>query len=514
MTGRSVATTSPDLAPIPEAPRPKDVPLPAGTRLRRDTGTMVLDDGRAMVGGSPVRLLRFRRRAVDVVRSWLGGAPVSGRRSEQLLARRLVSLGLFHARPPGTTMSTDDVTVVVPVRDRPDELRRLLATLHGVRTVVVDDGSRDAAAIGAVARAQGSTLVTLARNRGPAAARNAGLAHAGTALVAFVDSDCTPSAGWLAPLLDHFDDPLVGAAAPRIVAGGPRSGSWLAGYEHARATLDRGDREGLVRPRTRVPFVPTAALVVRRELAGSACFDESLRSGEDVDFVWRLVESGWTVRYDPSSTVAHPPREGIGPWLRQRAAYGASAAPLARRYPENLAPASMSVTNATILALAASRRPLLACAGGGAATALAARQLAGAVDRPGRLAARLVFRGTVGGSVPAVSGLARAWGPGLVVALASTRMRRFAGAVLVLPAVYDWARTRPRIGPARYLPTHVVDDVAYGAGVWAGCLRERTVRPLIPRLTLWSARAGAGTRAGARRDPPAPDLVTDPVGRP
>lgn len=454
-----------------------------------------------MVGGNPVRLLRFRRRAVDVVRRWVGGSPVSDRRDEQMLARRLVWLGLFHSSPPGTTMSVDDVTVVVPVRDRPDELRRLLASLDGVRTVVVDDGSRDPVAVGATARAYGSTLVTLPRNLGPAAARDAGLAHARSALVAFVDSDCAPSAGWLPPLLDHFDDTLVGAAAPRIVAGGPRAGNWIATYEHARASLDRGDREGLVRPRTRLPFVPTAALVVRRELAGTGCFDESLRSGEDVDFVWRLIESGWTVRYDPSSTVAHLPRESIGPWLRQRAGYGASAAPLARRYPGNLAPASVSVTDAMILALAASRRPLLASAAGGVATALAAQRLAGAVEHPGRLATRLVTRGTIRASVPAVRGLARAWGPGLLAALAFPKLRKGAGAMLVMPALFDWALTRPRIDPARYVAAHVVDDVAYGAGVWAGCVRERTARPLIPVLTLRSARSDGPAPSADQRGP-------------
>ena len=30
--------------------------------------------------------------------------------------------------------------------------------------------------------------------------------------------------------------------------------------------------------------------------------------------------------------------------------------------------------------------------------------------------------------------------------------------------------------------TSVADDVAYGLGVWTGCLRERTLGPLLPTL--------------------------------
>jgi hypothetical protein len=34
--------------------------------------------------------------------------------------------------------------------------------------------------------------------------------------------------------------------------------------------------------------------------------------------------------------------------------------------------------------------------------------------------------------------------------------------------------------------------VAYGAGVWAGCVRERTLAPVVPRIAwrsrVWSAR--------------------------
>jgi mycofactocin system glycosyltransferase len=483
------------------APPAGNVPLPAGTRLQRDADTMVLDGGRTLVGGTPLRLVRLRDRASDVVGPWLAGSPVSDARGDRLLARRLVWLGLFHARPPGTGLTAKDVTVVIPVRDRPEQLRVLLRSLNGLTTIVVDDGSRDAAAVRAAARNAEATLVTLPRNLGPAAARNAGLARACSALVAFVDTDCLPLPGWLDPLLEHFDDELVAAAAPRILPGSPPERNWTVALELARPSLDRGDRAGIVRPMTRIPFVPTAALVVRRDCVGHCCFDEELRVGEDVDFVWRLDRAGWLVQYDPTSTVAHLPREGPGAWLAQRTRYGTSAGPLARRHPDNLAPASVSASTAAVLGLVALRRPYSAALVAGGSAALTARRLTGATCSPTRLAARLFVRGTLTSSTSVVAGLARAWGPVLVIGFALPPTRRIAAAALLAPALAEWARARPRPGldPVRFVLAHVADTLAYGTGVWIGCARAKTVRPLLPSVAR--RRVPSRTRRGPAAQP-------------
>ncbi len=168
-------------------------------------------------------------------------------------------------------------------------------------------------------------------NGGPAAARNTGLAAADTPLVAFLDSDCVPGPGWLDALLPHFADPAVGAVAPRIVPDEPGR-TWLARYEGASSTLDMGARESIVRPGSRVPYVPGAALVVRRAAAGTG-FTETMRVGEDVDFVWRLAASGWRVRYEPAATMPHQHRVRLRQWFARRKDYGTSAAILEQRHP-------------------------------------------------------------------------------------------------------------------------------------------------------------------------------------
>ena len=165
------------------------------------------------------------------------------------------------ARPPGLALA--DVTVVIPARDRPAYLDRCLAALgRSYPVIVVDDGSRQAAEIAGLCRRHGATLIRRPASGGPGPARNDGLAQVTTSLVAFLDSDCETGPEWITSLAAHFADPLVAAVAPRIrpVTGGGPAGRYL----EARAPLDMGAQEGRVLPLTRLSYVPTAALLVRR----------------------------------------------------------------------------------------------------------------------------------------------------------------------------------------------------------------------------------------------------------
>src|SRR5215467_11708486 len=237
-------TMTPAREPDPGAPGealPCRSPVPAGMRLRPDPGLVILAGGSVLAGGSPLRLLRLAPRGAALARGWWDGAPVPARPAAQALARRLVDAGLAHPDPAGGPPGPGpgDVTVVIPVRDRPAELAGCLAGLDGMRVIVVDDGSADHAAVAAAAAAAGARCLRRDRSGGTGAARNTGLAAVRTPLVAFVDSDCVPRPGWLTQLLPHFADPAVGAVAPRIMAHEPGRG-WLARYEEAASALDMG----------------------------------------------------------------------------------------------------------------------------------------------------------------------------------------------------------------------------------------------------------------------------------
>jgi mycofactocin glycosyltransferase len=322
-------------------------------------------------------------------------------------------------------------------------------------------------------------------SRGPAAARNAGLAAATKALVAFLDSDVVPEPGWLPPLLAAFADPAVGLAAPRIVALLPITG-WLGRYEAVRSSLDLGPDPALVVPRSRVAYVPSAALVVRRAAAGPG-FDERLRVAEDVDLVLRLHAAGWRLRYVPAARVGHDHRTGFAAWWLRKAYYGTGAAPLAVRHRGAVPPMVLTPTSAGIAALLLTGRPaavLPAVTIGGVATWRLARRLR--VRRPRATAARLVALGVLGAAGQTADAVNRHYWPlSLLACLVSRRARRIVATVALVEGLLDWwwhrdrdPRVRP--GPVGYLLAHRLDDVAYGAGLWWGAWRERSWEPLRP----------------------------------
>jgi len=494
-------------APIGTAPDRASLPLPPTFGLSADPGTTLLDGGRVLMGGSPLRLLRVSSRARTVIDRWEAGATVGDRKGEPILARRLVSAGVFLPRPGSPVFGPDDVTVVIPVRDRPEQLERLLSTLEVTQRLVVDDASSDPARTRAITENAGAGVIALPANLGPSAARNAGLAQASTPLVAFIDSDCVPEDGWLEPLLAHFNDPLVAAVAPRILPVGVTPPNSLIRYEAVRSSLDRGGAPGLVRPMSRIPYVPSAALVVRRAAVPDALFDPRLRGGEDVDVVWRLVQAGWDVRYEPGATVRHDGPTSASAWLSRRAFYGTTAGPLARRHPRSLAPLHTSVWTAAVWVLVVARKPLLAVVALAVSVGVLARRLEGLVDEPVKVAGRIAGGGTARSALPALSGLTRAWSPALLAALCWRKTRPAAALALLAPAAGDWLAARRALDPVRYAALHVADDVAYGSGVWLGCLRARTVAPLLPRVELrtriWSTRslrAQLGNRKEQRQD--------------
>jgi mycofactocin glycosyltransferase len=470
---------------------PGDELVPAGFRLRADPGARTLADGTVITGGYPIRVLRLSPAGARHVAGWWGGAPVPANPKARALARRLLDTGIAHPLLERGTAEKPEVTVVVPVRDRHAELARCLGGLTGgPRVIVVDDGSRDPAAIQSVAAAAGASVVRRPVNGGPAAARNTGLAAADTPLVAFLDSDCVPGPGWLDELLPHFADPAVGAVAPRIVPHEAGS-TWLARYEGASSTLDMGHRASIVRPGSRVPYVPGAALVVRTAAAGTG-FAEDMPVGEDVDFVWRLGAAGWRVRYEPAAVMGHQHRVRLREWFARRKDYGTSAAALEARHPGAVRPLYASAWTAAAWLAAAAGHPEAGAVVTGTGTALLARRLAQVTGetwpRPAgsaawRLAVRQAAGGTLAAGRPLGSAISRTWWPVALPAALAVRRLRLPLAVLVLgPPLLDWLDRRPPLDPARYVAARLLDDAGYSLGVWQGCAERRTVRPLLPVL--------------------------------
>ena len=525
LNAAAASPVRPAVVPPGELGVPDDTPVPAGFTVELEPDTREIADG-VLFGGSPARVLRLSEAGRQALAELRAGPVASA--AAGVLARRLTDAGLAQPRareaatgktPAGETPAREtaagetaggravepDVTVVVPVRDRPAELDRCLAAAgRRYPVIVVDDGSADPAAVATVCAARGARLVRRDVNGGPAAARNTALRLVATGLVAFLDSDCEPASDWIAELSGHFADPLVAAVGPRIVTlpAGPASngagpagppGHGAAATDHRagseKSALDLGERGARVAPMTRVAYVPTAALLARRAALGGG-FDEALRWGEDVDLVWRLTEAGWRVRYDPGVRVRHREPASRAALLRRRFRYGSSAAPLTRRHPGAVAPLVLQPWPAITVAALLARRPAVAAAAFGVSTMLLASRL-----RENDLPTAGLTRPMASGVVQTWLGTGRwcgqfAW-PALLLVLArpggrtaATRLgRRLAAASLLAgPPLADWARHRDG-GPVRFTARALADQAAYGAGVYAGCVRERLFSPVLPVVT-------------------------------
>jgi len=454
--------------------------------LRADPGLRIRDDGRVLIGGAPLKILRLSDRGAAFAAAWFEATPVADSTAARRLARVLVDAGMAHPVP--APRDPTGITIIVPIRDDEAGLDRCLAAVRRAAlptpVVVVDDGSVDRELIATVAHDHGARLVRREVSGGPGAARASGLADVDTPLVAFLDADVEPAPDWLRCLIGHFDDPAVVAAAPRVRS---RSGSTLLQrYEREHSPLDLGAAPAGVGPGRAVAYVPTAALVVRRSaLEAVGGFDEGLRFGEDVDVVWRLVSAGGIVRYDPAVEVEHEPRPTWVAWTRQRLGYGSSAASLGRRHGRKVAPARCSPWSAVSWGALAGGHPLIGV-GVAAGSSLALAKKVDVIPDSGREAARLAAKGHLHAGRGLARALLRVWWPiAIVVAIVSRRSRPVIATAAVLPAVMEWIDGRRPADPVRSVGLRMIDDLVYGAGVWTGMAKEMTLVPIVPDLVGW-----------------------------
>jgi mycofactocin system glycosyltransferase len=465
--------------------------LPDGFAVQVDRRVRVLGQGATLLGGSPTRLLRLAPAAQDMLAD--GRLKVRDAVSAEL-ARTLLDATVAHPRPAGGP-SHRDVTVVIPVRDNACGLQRLVASLHDLRIIVVDDGSSTPIKHDDFAGAHtGIEVLRHVQSKGPAAARNTGLAACKTGFVAFLDSDVVPRRGWLEALLGHFCDPTVALVAPRIV-GLAQTDHLVARYEAVRSSLDLGQREAPVIPYSSVSYVPSAAIICRtstlRDIGG---FDETLRSGEDVDLCWRLVEAGARLRYEPIAQVAHDHRTELRDWIARKAFYGGSAAALSVRHPDKIAPLMISgwALTAWILMAIGSSFGYLASLFVAALTGRRIAKTMQGADTQIWDVLLVAARGLWSAALQLASAICRHYWPvALLAAVAYRPCRRVVLIAAVVDGVVDWASRRQSadedarpIGLVTYMLLKRLDDLAYGLGLWYGVVRERNIGPLKPQIRV------------------------------
>lgn len=194
--------------------------------------------------------------------------------------------------------------MVIPTRDRPAGLSRLLAALgrqslpaDRFEVIVVDDGSTPP--VSDTAYGPGLRVLRNEPSRGPGAARNCGWRAAAAPLVAFVDDDCVPSDSWLEAIVS-----AARAAGESVVLQG-----------QVQPAPDHGDR---VRPLSHTIevsgpsrlFVSANIAYPRALLEQLNGFDERFRrAGEDAELGARALKAEARAEYVPGALVHHEVRD-------------------------------------------------------------------------------------------------------------------------------------------------------------------------------------------------------------
>lgn len=447
------------------------------TKWQQDSQWFRTSDGLGLLAGSPLTYFRVSEAGAKILDSLESGTVLPDNHGP--LTSRLMAAGAIH---PVVTIQNlvDEVTVVIPAYingpAEHDRLNHLVESLSGLHIIVVDDASPH------VVEVSDARVIRHDINKGPGPSRNTGLDHVRTPFVAFLDSDTHVTTQNVVALTSVLNESPAALVAPRIRTDD--RDTVTGEYDTWRSPLDLGNQPAVIRPLSRVPYVPSAVVVARADVVREiGAFDESIRLGEDVDLIWRLVKHGSLCLYVPSIECAHPPRPTVRALLRQRFAYGTSAARLERNHPHLATP-----LRAHILLLMMST---LVLSGNWLTAILASVPVVGfftailhSTHLPIVTRLKLTWLGFTSTTRLLAAAVTRAWWPlFLLGSFVSPQLSAMFAFSVLAPATFGLLRHKPR-RPVSFFVLRIADDLAYGTGVWWGIVKHRSARCLLPVLTF------------------------------
>ncbi len=245
----------------------------------------------------------------------------------------LAAVSQAFAAVPFAAREWPRVSVVVCTYNGARTIRDCLDGLRGLaypnfEVIVVNDGSTDATPD--IVRAYPEFCLINTANRGLSAARNTGYEAATGELVAYTDDDAHPDPHWLTYLAATFMETThAGVGGPNIA---PRGDGPIA---ECVANAPGGPVHVLLSD-TAAEHIPGCNMAFRRRvLLKLGGFDAQFRAaGDDVDFCWRVLESGGTLGFSPAAMVWHHRRNSARMYWRQQRGYGKAEALLEAKWPE------------------------------------------------------------------------------------------------------------------------------------------------------------------------------------
>ncbi len=405
----------------------------------------------------------------------------------------------FLTRKSPLTVSWPTVSVIIPAHGRPAATRACVESLlaldypaEKLEIIIVDDAS-DPPLAPALENLP-LRLLRQERNIGQSAARNLAASLAQGDLLAFIDNDCIATPDWLRVLTPYLSDPAMGIVGGRVIAPSPTGG--VSAFEAVRSPLDMGPIAGEVGPDEVVSYLPTCNLIVRRELLlAQGGFDVTMRLGEDVDFIWRTLDTGMRACYVPDGQIVHYHRSRLWSLLCRRADYGSSEADLQRFHPKGrrlMRPPMAGMALLGMLALLTVYWPASIVLGLFALTGVVfelkekfQRLRRVGADVPAHRVRKAVSREHMAAFYHLSANVIRYYSlPLLVLGLVWPNLLPALVPLLLAAPVTDYYRLEPSLSLPRFVGLYWLEMAAYQVGVWRGCLQRRTLKPLVPTLRL------------------------------
>ncbi len=216
------------------------------------------------------------------------------------------------------------VSVVVPVYNGEKTIDACIESLlaldypkQAYEIVIVENGSTDRT-VEIIQRYPVRLLHSLLR--GPAAARNLGIAHSTGEIIAFTDADCIADREWLTRLVEPYKQAETGGAGGAILAYQHSGRDVVEIFSELHSPLvnfSSGEGEFL-------PHLYTANASYRRSLLNRVNgFNARLIMAEDVDLAWRIqLQTGARLVYNAEAKVYHHHRSTRASLARQYRNYG------------------------------------------------------------------------------------------------------------------------------------------------------------------------------------------------
>ncbi|CAN5824327.1 hypothetical protein BH23CYA1_BH23CYA1_21190 [soil metagenome] len=204
------------------------------------------------------------------------------------------------------------VSVIIPVFNDGERLKLCLTALahqsYGLENfeiIVVDNGSNELELIKTTVLPYSNVTLAFEPTPGSYAARNTGLSLAKGEAIAFTDADCIPALDWLEKGIKRLlDTPNCGLVSGKIEIF-PKDASCPTAVELFELTTAFPQAEHL----EQMKYGATANLFTWDSVVQKVGnFDETLKSGGDLDWGIRVYEAGYQQVYAEEVRLKHPAR--------------------------------------------------------------------------------------------------------------------------------------------------------------------------------------------------------------